>query len=51
VTVYKRDMIEFLNEYPEGYEVRVIDENGREFRINSLEWANGPWIIVEDDRA
>ena len=46
--VDKLELIEFLEEYGGNYDVRVIDEDGRELKITALEWANGPWIIVEE---
>ena len=52
----KSELINFLNEYDEDdYEVRVIDDYGHEATVETVDWANGPWIVIKgvvvtDDR-
>lgn len=49
--ITKAELIAFLNEFDENYEVCCQSEDGRVLEITSLEWANGPWIIVEANPA
>lgn len=45
--ITRRQLIDFLNEYDDVDEVRVVDEFGHEPEVDELTWAGGPWIALK----